>query len=72
MHGVFQRFYEAWALQGYDRVTPETLSLAQELLASVFEEYADEQKSMQPGDRLIAVSELERQELEQPEEQIAC
>ena len=65
VHGVFQRFYEAWALQGYDRVTPETLSLAQELLASVFEEYADEQKSMQPGDRLIAVSELERQELEQ-------
>lgn len=62
---MFQRFYEAWALQGYDRVTPETLSLAQELLASVFEEYADEQKSMQPGDRLIAVSELERQELEQ-------
>lgn len=65
VHGVFQRFYEAWALQGYDRVTPETLSLAQELLASVFEEYADEQKSMQLGDRLIAVSELERQELEQ-------
>ena len=65
VHSVFQRFYGLWAQQGHARITHETLQEACELFTVVFDDLLEQQATVKPGDRLIAVNELERQELEQ-------
>lgn len=60
VHRVFQTFYDEWADGGHTRVTAETLEPALALLGEVFDRLVAEQEAREPGDRLIAIDELER------------
>ncbi len=70
VHSVFQAFYDEWTARGHDRVRPDTLEEAQGLLADVFDRLVLEQADRQPGDRYIAVSELEREQIAQLKRQV--
>lgn len=62
-HGVFQAFYEQWAQRGYDRVSPDNIREAQALFDDVFDQVVEAQEDAEPGDRYVAISELEREEI---------
>lgn len=63
-HELFKLFYETFQESGHARVTPENLSIAQELLDELFEQQIAHEVSKDPHERpLIARSEVERLEL---------
>ena len=62
-HSVFQTFYEQWAERGYDRVSPHNFDEAQALFSKVFDRVVDAQVDASPGNRYVAISELEREEI---------
>lgn len=62
-HSVYQAFYEQWADRGYDRVSPENLNEAQELFGEVFDRAMDAQVDADLGERYVAISELEHEEV---------
>lgn len=62
-HAVFQTFYEQWAQRGFDRVSPDNLEEAQTLFSDVFDSVVGAQEEADPGDRYVAISELEREEI---------
>ena len=64
VHQVFQTFYDMWADAGYTRVTPDTLDRALPFLGEVFDKLVAEQPELAVGDRLVAIDELERGQLE--------
>lgn len=64
VHRVFQTFYDEWADAGHARVTPDTLDSALIFLGEVFDRLAAEQLMLEPGERLVAINELERGQLE--------
>lgn len=64
VHQVFQTFYDTWADAGHTRVTPDTLDQALSCLGEVFDQLAAEQSALEAGNRLIAIDELERGQLE--------
>lgn len=62
-HRVFQVFYDTWAARGYNRVSSETLEEAKTLFNEVFDRVEEEQAEERPGERYLAISELEREEI---------
>lgn len=64
VHQVFQTFYDTWADAGHTRVTPDTLDQALSCLGEVFDQLVAEQSALEAGNRLVAIDELERGQLE--------
>ena len=62
-HSVFQAFYEQWAQQGHDRVSPDNIAEAQALFSEVFDSVLEAQEDADLGDRYVAISELEHEEI---------
>ena len=60
VHQAFQTFYDRWADAGNARVTPDTRDQALSCLGEVFDQLVAEQAALEPGDRLVAINELER------------
>lgn len=62
-HSVFQIFYEQWAERGHDRVSPRNFAEAQVLFDEVFDRVMEAQADASLGNRYVAISELEREEI---------
>lgn len=62
-HSVFQAFYKQWAERGHDRVSPHNFDEAQTLFGEVFDRVVEAQGDASLGNRYVAISELEREEI---------
>ena len=70
-HAAFEGFYRAFQNDGHDKVTPENLPEARELMSRVLDELEEKQLAEEPGSgRLVAVGQLEERSMAAFEKQI--